>query len=104
MDMLVADPDALDVEYCLCLNSGVQEYLNKCFAADGAGTEYIKHLKLIPCDSDVAASESILELRSKCIRLNLDILSGSAAEELLKTMDNVCNFRGVSYLRAMLLG
>ena len=98
MDMLMADMDALDVEYCLCLNSGVQAYLNKCFAADGAVSEYLNQLKLIPCDSDVAASESILELRSKCMRLNLDILSGDAAEELLKTYSAYFDFEGDIWL------
>ena len=92
VDMLEEDENALEVEYCLCLNSGVQAYLNKCFAADAAVSEYLKHVQFIPSATDAAPSEDILELRSKCIRLNLDILLGKAADELLAIYSSYFDF------------
>jgi hypothetical protein len=75
---LERDPHARTLEKLMILNTGVQYYLNHCFAADALVTKYTLRLQMI--DEYVAvADEDLLELRAKCIKNNLSIVSGQSA-------------------------
>ena len=68
------------------MNTGVQEYLNRVFAADGAVTKYSERLQFIGRNHiSVACDETLGDLREECIRRNLEILSGDACVILLAT-------------------
>ena len=66
----------------MCLNSGVQKYLNKVFVSDRTVSAYSNRLQLTKaaCHED---DEGLTTMRADCIRKNLTIVSGDVGVELL---------------------
>ena len=65
VEWLQEDVDALGLERFLCLNTGVQEYLNRVFAADGAVTKYSERLQFIGRNNTSVACDDTLGIYGK---------------------------------------
>ena len=87
VDMMRCDRNAYQIEHALAICAGIQEFLNKCFAADLAVTKYTQRLQLLP-DTALAqardANAELCDLRRECIDRNLEILSGDAGMRVLE--------------------
>ena len=88
---------------CLLYNVGVQHFLNLCFEADGLVTKYTSLLSRVPNDlNTIDEAMSLLlakaeTLRNKCIKANLGILDGTAAEAVLSIYSAFFDFRSSSW-------
>jgi hypothetical protein len=83
VEFLEGDAEAFGVEHAIVLNCGVQFYLNKCFAADAAVSEYGLRLQMISASCTNSPDEHTQRLRAVCIERNLSIISGEAGLEVL---------------------
>ena len=77
------DVEARSLERIMCLNTGVQHYLNTCFKADKLVTQYTNLLKQVGNCSASHPRDEIVDLRKACIDINFPILSGDAGRAAL---------------------
>ena len=83
------DVEARSLERIMCLNTGVQRYLNTCFKADKLVTKYTELLHRVGNSSTSAPTAEIVDLRKACIDINHRILSGDAGRTALS---DYCEF------------
>ena len=93
--MMQDDPDAKQLEHGLVLQSGVQGYLNKCFAVDAKVSEYTYQLQFPQVGSASSRDHgSLEELRRECMDRNLHILSGGAGNDVLAHYTKYFDYAG----------
>ena len=104
VDWMQQDTNGDMLKRCLLYNVGVQHFLNLCFEADGLVTKYTSLLSRVPNDlntiDDLARSSLSAKaetLRNKCIKANLGILDGTAAEAVLSIYSAFFDFRSSSW-------
>ena len=71
---------------CVLLQSGVQHFLNKCFAADKAVSAYCLCLQFLTAAKakDAGSDPNLMTLRLECLHRNYEIISGNAGLEILE--------------------
>ena len=91
--MMQDDPDAKRLEHGLVLQSGIQAYLNKCFAVDAKVSEYTRQLQF-PQASNAPEQDghTLTKLRRECMDRNLHILSGGAGNDVLAHYTHYFNY------------
>ena len=84
-----SDPRAVELEYALLMNSGIQMYLNKCIAADAAVAKYTDQLLFNSRCGNHGSVGRLAELRADSIQRNLELLSG---REGLNAISSYCKY------------
>ena len=90
LDWMQQDTNGDMIKRSLLYNVGVQHFLNLCFKTEELVTKYTNLLSQVPNElnsiDDLARSSlsgTAEALRNKCIGVNLNILSGTAADDVL---------------------
>ena len=105
MDWMQQDTNGDMLKRCLLYNAGVQHFLNLCFEADGLVTKYTNLLSQVPNELNTDTIDDLTRsllgkaatLRCRCIKANLDILDGTAAEKVLSIYSAFFDFCSSSW-------
>ena len=96
VEMMEADPEAIRLERCIVLQSGIQLLLNKWFPADKAVSKYTSALQHSASGDSLEggseAAQELRKLRQDCIDRNLEIISGTAGENFLHHYSKFFNY------------
>ena len=97
VDFMESDAGGRTLELALVLNTGVQHYLNKVYAADALVTKFMELLQRVPNESTAPPADIIKTTRQQCIDKNLELISGDAGRCLLEDYSAMFDFAAESW-------